>query len=194
MVTVLGAGGAAAQDCRLSAAQVEEMTTAARAANPKNDKSFLKALDDAVKGKDRKLETSFVFLERYVEGLTFALMSPYARYRLQLETALRKMEPIEKATFEPEFTILVSASRIDAPDIEKVVVQRDGVTVEPIGGGLTVEEMTTRMGAKAAFHTGEIRYACSAFAPNGTVTITAIPVIGKNIVKTLKSDELAALK
>ena len=195
LLLTLGASPAFAQDCRLTAAQVAELTKVARAST-KDDKAFLKSLDAAVKGTDRRLETGLVSVSVNVgaDQIGIALLSPYARYRLMIESALRKMDPIERITLEPEFSIVVSPTRIDSLDIEKIVVQRDGVTIEPTSNQLKVEELTSRIGAKVALHAGEVRYPCTAFAPVGTVTITAIPRVGKNITKTLKPDDLAALK
>lgn len=182
---------AAGAQC-LTEEQVAGMTKAARAANPTNDRAFLKALDTAVKGKGQ-LEPNFVTVH-YSPGIAIVLMSPYTMYRMSIEESLRKMEPLEEIRYKAAFTVGVSVSQIDAPDIEKIVVQRDGVTVEPMRNDLVVKEMTTRMGAKTALHSGEVLYSCDAFAPTATVTITAIPASGANLTKTLKPGQLAGLR
>jgi hypothetical protein len=187
--------GACAQNAQaqcLTEGAVAEMTKAARIANPSDDKAFLKALDAVVRGAG-KLDAGFQTLY-HTEDISIILLSPYTLYRMTLESSLRKMEAIEQIRYKPEFTVGVSVSRIGAPDIEKIVLQRDGVTVEPIRNELKVEEMTTRMGAKTAIHNGEVYYACEAFAPTATMTVTAVPAVGQNITKTIKPAKLAEFR
>jgi len=41
---------------------------------------------------------------------------------------------------------------------------------------------------------GEVTFPCSAFAPGGSVNVTAIPASGSNFVKVLDSETLTKLK
>jgi hypothetical protein len=75
----------------------------------------------------------------------------------------------------------VSPSRIDAPDIVKIVVERDGKVVAPRLSELKPTVLTTRMGAKALLHAGTIIYPCSAFDPDAAVRVIAIPEAGRTL-------------
>lgn len=179
-----------AQGCGLSEDQIRVMTKTARAGNGTKTADFLKALDLSVRGTLRKPTTPHIVVS-FTDALMIWIESPYSSYRSSVEEQLRKMEPIEDVSWRESFRLVVYPRQIDAPDITKIVVQRDGVTVEPIDGSLESKPLETRMGAKRDIHVGALDYSCSAFAPGGTVTVTAIPESGSNIVKIIKSEVLA---
>ena len=87
--------------------------------------------------------------------------------------------------------ILVNPSRIDAPDIEKIVVQRNGNLVAATRATLAPHELATATGAKRMIHSGDVIYPLSAFEPglDVSVTVIAIPASGSNITRTFDALE-----
>ena len=65
----------------------------------------------------------------YSEGLFIGLLSPYTSYRTAVAEALRKREDVAAVQVQRDIRIVVSPSRIDAPDIVRVLVERDGKPV-----------------------------------------------------------------
>jgi hypothetical protein len=151
---------------------------------------FARALDRAVgidtKFADAHRETT-VFSDN---GLSIALEMPYQGYRFGMLEALRKRDPVDAVSVPTFGAIVVSPSTIDAPDIVKLVLERDGKVVPPIVNLLEPSTMTTRLGVKAVLHAGLVTYPCSAFDPDATVRVIAIPAYGENIEVRLPFDEL----
>jgi hypothetical protein len=111
-------------------------------------------------------------------------------FELLVGEAVRKMEPTDKIPWPCGATINVSPSRIDGPDIERIVVKRDGVVIEPIRNDLVPTPLTTKLGVTRILHSGSVCYRPSTFEPGAEVIVTAIPVTGTNIVKTLEQGTL----
>ncbi|MGE0392762.1 MAG: hypothetical protein AB7I25_08140 [Vicinamibacterales bacterium] len=153
--------------------------------------AFLAALDEAVGLPPNLSVVERLILVHYSEELTILVSSPYEVFRTGLSEAIRKRNPISSAPVPSGYILTVSPSRITSPDIEKVILERDGTAVTPIASALVARELSTRLGAKTVLHAGTIGYPCSAFAPGATVRITAIPASGENIVKTLTPDTIA---
>jgi hypothetical protein len=128
------------------------------------------------------------------DALTVVVAFPYEAYNFALTEQIRKREPIAAVKPDIGVRIVVAPKQIDAPDIEKIIVERDGRPMQPMLNQLTRTAMTTRMGAKAMIHAGSVLYACSAFAPGGDVTVTAVPASGDNFSKTFSSEWLAKRK
>jgi hypothetical protein len=136
---------------------------------------------------------TWMFMDTSDNGLLFAVAFPPRLYRFNLSEALRKREPIATATAPSVVVIDVNTSRIDAPIIEKVIVERNGKVVPPLSNSLAPHTMVTRLGAKVVLNNGRLTYLCSAFFPSAQVTITGIPSAGANMVRTLNDDQLEAL-
>jgi hypothetical protein len=180
-------------DCSPSELQLRTIVKDLYSKHPdRND--FFRALDVAV-GVDPNssvLERSAVVF--YSEALTVAAFFPYGTYRSGISEAIRKRESLDSVSVPHAVNIAVTPKRIDAPDIVKVIVERDGVEVVPISSSLAPTVMTTRIGAKRAIHAGAVLFPCSAFAPGATVVVTAIPESGTNMVLTLSQKQLERLK
>lgn len=175
-------------------ADLRTLATTLRTTNPDDD-DFIRALDKAVHPDLEGVTSSTdAVTVGFADGFLIQAVFPYGRYRSDLIEALRKKEPIEGALMLAAVEISVYPSRIDAPDIIRIVVERDGKAATPIANTLKPTEMITRWRVKAFLHAGGVLYPCSAFAAGAKVTVTAIPRNGSNFTKTFSSAELATLK
>jgi hypothetical protein len=59
---------------------------------------------------------------------------------------------------------------------------------------LTFVSVTNGSGESAVIHAGDVRFPMSAFAPGGSVTLTAVPAAGGSFVFTLDASLLGTLK
>jgi hypothetical protein len=131
------------------------------------------------------------------DGLSILISGPLGHFFAAARDRVRRFEPLTPApAWRLEIDITIYPGQIDAPDIEKVIVQRNGVIVPPLRTALVAREMVTRMGAKTMIHSGSVAYPISAFQPGAgvIVTVIAIPASGPNITRTFGSQELRALQ
>lgn len=151
----------------------------------------VKELDKIV--KDRwSIENDYVWLlPPATAELVAAISSPYVMFRSSFRTALRKREPLDSLELLDYAVIEISPRQISSPDISRVIVERDGVEVEPVKGSLEPKELSTRLGAKTMLHVGQLGYPLSAFAPGANVVVTLIPETGRNRVVKLTARQLA---
>jgi hypothetical protein len=194
MACVISPASAWAQGCSPPADELRKLATELRASIA-NDNKFIAALDKAVlpNGLKGDVNTGNILIGG-TNPLFMMATFPYASYRLRLVEAMRKRDPIDRVQVPDAVRIQVEPSRIDGPDIIKIIVERDGKTIEPLSNTLAPKELVTRLGAKVVLHSGVVTYPCSAFAEGATVTITAIPESGSNLTRTIPSKMLATLK
>lgn len=192
LFALVSVGEAAAQSCPITEDRVRNIVAGA-VVNHRNERDILKAVDTAVQGGGPKISTSAVTLHA-TEDAMLLLISPYTMYRTRLSEALRKMEPLDRLEWTNGYMVTVYPRQIDAPDFERIVVQRAGAVVEPTAIELKPQPMKTRMGAERIIHAGFVMYPCAAFTPDTDVTITAIPRSGHNVVATVKAKTLANLR
>jgi hypothetical protein len=176
-------------DCSPSAAELRALASELYAKNP-DTTEFLRALDNAVGVAPSATAFDRSLMVSSNDELTVLVLFPYYMFRTNLTEAIRKKESVGSAEVPPGVNVVVSPSQIDAPDIIKIVVERDGKTITPLATSLAPHELVTRMGAKRLIHAGEVLYQCSAFAPGANVTVTAIPDTGANLVKVFSSNTL----
>jgi hypothetical protein len=131
------------------------------------------------------------------EALSIVVSGPLGYFFAEARERVRKFEPmVPPPTWSPGIHVVVQPQQIDAPDIEKIVVQRNGALVTPARTALVPSEMVTRMNAKRMIHGGEVVYPMNAFEPGlgVSVTVIAIPASGSNIIRTFGSLELRAIQ
>jgi hypothetical protein len=121
--------------------------------------------------------------------LTVTAIGPVGRMHWAAREAVRKFNPMPTVPWTDELQILISPSRIDSPDIEKVIVERNGVAVAPLRSNLIPRELTTAMGGKARLRAGDVVFPLAAFnnGPGVVVKITLVPASGTNIVRSFNS-------
>jgi len=182
-------------DCSPSAKALRKIAADTYASyQNQSPREFIAALDATVGVAPNATVLQRGVVVSHSDELSVIALFPYDTFRTSLLEALRKKEPIESGIVPLGVRIVVSPSRIDAPDIEKVVVERDGRVIAPLSSSLIPKELATRLGAKRMIHSGEVLFSCSAFAPGASVTVTAIPTFGDNLVKVITSETLATLK
>jgi hypothetical protein len=181
--------------CSPSTRDLRATALALRSTNPPpSEGAFFLALDQFV-GTEiiPPFKTGAIPIESS-GAISIVLLPRYAAYHLALEEALRKMEPIDAIQIFEGHAVLVSPSQMDAPDIIKVVLQKNGEIIPPMLNNLAPKAFQNRMGATTMLHVGAVMYPCSAFTPGAVITITAIPNSGTNFAKTLRLDEIQGLR
>ena len=93
-----------------------------------DEMDFYRALDAAVGYSDGDPMPSTTSLPT-PDGLFVAVATPYQTFRFALREAIRKREPIESVPVPAGVLIVVSSSSLDAPDVEKIILERDGTEI-----------------------------------------------------------------
>ena len=128
------------------------------------------------------------------EDLSVVLSTPFMAYRRALAEYLRMNEPISRVPWVPAAVITIDPLQINAPDITRVVVERNGKPVPPEQSTLKPMTFTNGSGDSAVMHAGDVRFPMSAFAPGATVTVSAVPRTGDPFSVMLDDSQLGALK
>lgn len=126
-------------------------------------------------------------------GKTYiSLYSPVRLFQQRASERVRKMESLTGIPFTTTIEIAVDPTLIDSPDIERVVVRRNGAVVPPLRSTLALKIFTTQLGAKTALHAGSVFYPLSAFAPGRTVTVSIIGIarFGRNLRRDFDGADL----
>ncbi|HKW00995.1 MAG TPA: hypothetical protein VJN96_14310 [Vicinamibacterales bacterium] len=128
--------------------------------------------------------------------LVVLAQGPVARLHVAAREAVRKFESLPAVLWSNDVDLVVAPTRIDSPDIEKIVVQRNGLAVAAIRSSLALRQLSTAMGASKMIHSGSVTFPLSAFDPGAGVTATVIliPSTGDNIVRSFGSIELRAFQ
>jgi hypothetical protein len=166
-------------------------------AQPPTPTTDVKALDKAMHDRFGDVETAAIPIglpgAQARDALAF-LFSPYASFRMDITERVRKMEPVTDLVYPTEATVTIFPDRIIGPNIIKVVVQRNGVIVEPLRSTLGPREFTAVNGGKRERYAGIVVYPLSTFAPGATVTVTLVPECCANVVKKLSDKQLERFK
>lgn len=144
----------------------ETLRAMARAAvsDANTDGGRVQALDFRVKEKWGAFDPYPIALNT-VTGLRALVVSPYLSYRTGFSEALRKMDPIETVPFAPWMSVVVAPETMNAPDVIKVVVTRNGQMMSPTSNTLRPKEFRNSFGATATLHAGYVAFPREAFAP-----------------------------
>jgi hypothetical protein len=154
---------------------------------------MLLALDRRFRARWGDFESFPVSIVRR-EDLSITLSTPYMTYRRALADHLRMSDSLAGIKWIEGGVVTVSPGRIGAPDITRVVVERDGKPVPPLEILLRAMSFTNGSGETAVIHAGDVRFPMSAFAPGAAVTLTAVPQDGASFVFTLDATLLQTLK
>lgn len=119
-----------------------------------------------------------------------SISGPIDAFGWSMREAVRRMEPAEDVPWPAGVVITVSPNDPAAPDIDKVVVMRDGRIVPPLSSALRPVNMRSSSGAPFSIHAGRVIYPVNAFDPGTDVTVIAIPVTGDNCRRVYRDADL----
>jgi hypothetical protein len=188
------AAGAGAQKVDLpTAPALRAMTREAQAEGKGDSSAIVLALDRRVRARFGDFESFPVSIVRR-QDLTIYLATPYMAYRRSVIEHLRMREPLTQIPWNDWAVISVSPERIEAPDVRRVTLTRDGNEIPPLKSLLRPMQFSNANGDSASLHAGEVHYPMSALAPAATVTITASPASGDPFVLVLEGSQLRLLK
>jgi methylphosphotriester-DNA--protein-cysteine methyltransferase len=117
-----------------------------------------------------------------VPAVNITIAGPLGQFFTLARERVRKFEPlVPPPAWVPEIQVVIEPRQPDAPDIEKVTVQRNGSEVAP---------------RRAMIHKGVVTFPLSAFEPGPgvSVTLTALSASGSPITRTFGPLELRALQ
>jgi hypothetical protein len=177
----------------MTAARVRALTREAEAEARGDKNEIALALDRRFRARWGDFESFPISIVRQ-EDLSITLSTPYMTYRRALADHLRMGDSLAGIKWIDGGVVTVSPGRIGAPDITRVVVERDGNPVPPLESLLKAMSFTNGSGETAVIHAGDVRFPMSAFAPGAAVTLTAVPYAGASFVFALDATLLQTLK
>ena len=193
LLTMLPAVNLSQSASPLTEETIRTFTREAEAEAMGDNNALVRGVDKRVRALVGDFESFPIYFESR-DDISIMLLTPYMSYRMALIERLRRMEPSNDIPWEGSAVIRVGPKQIDSPDIIRIVVQRDGKQIPPLKTLLTPREFKTRIGAATTIHAGDVLFPMTAFSPGATVTITAIPNSGINLVQTLQTAQLERLK
>ena len=197
VIVMLVTSAESAQDRYAPGTEEQARTIIATAATEaKNDsdqftRTFMRAVGD-IRPESKHWLTPFLSLSQQTgESFSVYIVGPLQTLFVLSSECVRLREPLEKChKWSEAVDVRIGVSRVDAPNIIRVLVERADKIVEPIASTLTPKEYTTRMGAKATLNTGTVSFPLSAFEPGAPVVVTVMPETGRNVVKRLTDPDL----
>ena len=128
------------------------------------------------------------------EDLLVTVVAPYMSYRNSLVDMLRSGRPIDQAVWTSMVVVEIAPRRLDAVDIESVVLSRDGHTIAPLKNAVRPMSFSSGAGEERMIHAGDVGFAPSAFSPGAHVVLTLTPHDRSPIVHAFNDDELTTLR
>ena len=177
----------------MTPAAVRAMTKDAESAARGDKNEVVLGLDSRVRARWGDFESFPITIVRR-EDLSIVLSTPFMTYRRALAEYLRMNDSLDKIPWIPTAVVTISPSRLEAPDILRIVVERDGKEIAAAENLLKPMAFTNGSGDAATIHAGEVRFPMTAFAPGAGVKIAAVPAKGETFTYELDDGQLATLK
>lgn len=177
----------------MNEAQVRALARRAQASAKGDATALVLGLDQLVRDAWGEFESFPISVVRR-EDLLVTLSTPYMSYRQRVIDALRTSRPIDGAAWVDTTVLSVNPARLTSPDIERVVVTRDGREVAPVAGRLRPMTFSNGSGEQGTLHAGDVHWPVSAFAPGAAVTATLHVRGGDPLVYEFSEAELTTLK
>lgn len=177
----------------MTAAAVRAMTKEAESAARGDKNEVVLGLDSRVRARWGDFESFPITIVRR-EDLSIVLSTPFMTYRRALAEYLRMGDSLDRIPWVPTAVISISPSRLEAPDIIRVVVERNGKEVAAAENLLKPMAFTNGSGDSATIHAGEVRFPMTAFAAGGAVRISAVPAKGERFTYELDDSQLQTLR
>jgi hypothetical protein len=137
-------------------------------------------------------------------ALRITVSGPIARFEAEAMAAIGRGEPLARVLWMPDATIAVLPQQSDAPDIERIVVQRSDssrplgseIVIAPLSSTLAARPLQFADGTRTTLHSGEIVFPISAFDPGlgVSVRVIAVPAAGAPINRTFSAVQLRAIQ
>jgi hypothetical protein len=193
---------AAAPLVRVEEAQVRQLAEAAAALAKGDPQAFQRAFRTAVRGVSPDYAgPQTVFGSG---ALRIVLSGPLAKFETAAMTALGQGQPIGRVAWSAEATVAVLPQQPEAPDIERIVVQRSDAS-RPLGSEIVIAPLATTLatrpvqfasGATRMMHAGEVVFPLSAFDPGEgvMVRVIAVPAGAAPINRTFTALQLRAVQ
>lgn len=174
-------------------ARVRALAKRAQADAKADATALVLALDRQVRDTWGEFESFPISVVRR-EDLLVTLSSPYMSYRRALVDALRTKRPIDGLAWVGTAVLSVSPARLSSPDVERVVLMRNGREIPPLKDGLRPMTFSNGSGEQGTLHAGDIHWPMSAFAPGAAVAVTLHGRSGNPLVYDFSDAELTTLK
>lgn len=181
--------------CRPSATELLEIGKKLRAEHSDLN-AFIIALDRAIgidTARASRGEDGSIDLAPYTSDIGIRVSYPPVLFRFLVMEAIRRREPVESVVVPNAVTVSVSVLRLGAPNIERVLVERNTKPVAAITGALRPTTQRSALGASVVLNEGTLAFPCSAFAPGATVNVVAIPTSGANFERQFTQRELSRI-
>jgi len=151
------------------------------------------ALDRQVREAWGEIETFPISIVRR-EDLLVTLSTPYMAYRKGVIDVLRTKRPISVVPWVDAAVVSVSPARLGAPDIEAVVLTRDGQEVAPTRSTLRPMTFSNGAGEEGVLRAGDVHFPIAALAPGAKVALSVRPRNADAFQYTFSEAELTTLK
>jgi hypothetical protein len=193
VVAALPAGIAGQRPAPITESRVRSLAREAEAEGRGDKTEVVLALDRRFRDRFGDFESFPITIVRR-DDLSVVLSTPFMTYRRALAEYLRMNDPLAKIPWIPTAVINVGPLQLGAPDIVRVVVERDGKPIAPSANLLKPMSFANGNGDTAVIHAGDVRFPMSALAPGAAVRILAIPKAGEPFAVTLDDGQLHTLK
>lgn len=126
--------------------------------------------------------------------LSVGAYGPISGFYVSASDLVRKMAPITGAVWTEGITVFVIPLTTGAPNVERVIVLRDGKMISAVSGSLRPVELGGRTGETATLNGGRLVYPLSAFDPGADVRIELFLADRDPIVTKLSRSDIAMLR
>ena len=137
-------------------------------------------------------------------ALRITVAGPVAKFERAVMETLAKGQPLARVEWSADATVFVEPQQADAPDIERVVVQRSDasrplgseIVIAPLASTLAARPLQFVSGATRTLHAGHLVFPLSAFEPGAgvMVRVIAVPAGAAPINRTFTSLQLRAVQ
>lgn len=193
LLLLLVAHTVAAQPPPLNETRVRRFAREAQGESHGDPTALVLALDRRVRETWGDVETFPISIVRR-EDLLVTLSTPYLSYRRGVIDVLRTKRPIASVPWVDAVVISVTPLRLGAPDIDTIILARDGREVPSTSGTLRVMSFSNGAGDQGELHAGDVLFPPSALAPGAAVTLTIRPRLGDPFVYRFSDTELSTLR
>jgi hypothetical protein len=172
---------------------VRSLVRRAQATTAGDATDLVLALDKEIRARWGDFESFPISIVKR-EDLTVTLTTPFMGFRRALVEHLRLRQPLDEVPWVGYVVIAVSPERLEAPDIERLVLERDGRIVAPVQNRLRSMSFTNGRGETATIHAGELYFPIWTVASGAVVIVRATTRDGTEFTCEIPESELRRLR